>query len=351
MSQEHSQKHLIRLQKYIADCGITSRRKAEHYILEGRVTVNNEIVDTLGTKICPKTDVVSVDGEVADLRSVQKIYVLMHKPRAYITSVSDPENRPTVIDLIKEVSERIYPVGRLDYLSEGLLILTNDGDLAQQIMHPSFEVEKVYEVKVFGAITDSLLRAMRGDVLVDGVRMKPKAVRVIKQLPGKTWLEFRLNEGKNREIRKICEAHGLTVDKLKRVAIGQLTIDGIAPGKSRFVSRSYIEKMVFSQAARSQGFFSGKKTVDLKKKGPQNPIAADSEIFRKFRRESYYETVQKIKEFQRQFEWVSDASLIRTGAVLLQASRVVEYTSKKSLSSGQNYTTKEQETLVKKKTR
>jgi 23S rRNA pseudouridine2605 synthase len=293
---------VVRLQKYIADCGITSRRKAEQMIICGKVTVNDEVVKILGSKINPAEDVVCVDGQYIDRASVQKIYILLHKPRGVITSLHDPEGRDTVLKMIPEVSERVYPVGRLDYLSEGLLILTNDGDLAHRVMHPSHQVEKVYEVKVFGAVTEGLLKNLRLPVIVDGVQMAPKAVRVIKQLPGKTWLEFRLLEGKNREIRKICEAHGLTVDKLKRIAIGQLTIDGIAPGNFRYTTKRHLEKALFSENAAKAPYFSIKRTIDLKKKGPQLAPVANSEIYRPLRRESYFETLKKRQEMKAEAE-------------------------------------------------
>jgi 23S rRNA pseudouridine2605 synthase len=134
----------VRLQKVIADCGVTSRRKAEGYILDGRVEVNGRVITELGTKVNPHTDVIQVDGNTLELLAVDKVYIVMNKPRAYMTTLSDPEGRPTVMELIYGVKQRIFPVGRLDYLSEGLLILTNDGDLANMIMHPKYEVEKVY---------------------------------------------------------------------------------------------------------------------------------------------------------------------------------------------------------------
>jgi 23S rRNA pseudouridine2605 synthase len=132
----------VRLHKYIADCGVTSRRKAEGFILDGRVTVNGHTVTELGIKVTANVDTVQVDGNTVELSAVDKVYIVMNKPRAYMTTLSDPEGRPTVMELIYGVKQRIFPVGRLDYLSEGLLILTNDGDLANMIMHPKYEVEK-----------------------------------------------------------------------------------------------------------------------------------------------------------------------------------------------------------------
>ncbi len=291
----------LRLQKYIADCGITSRRKAEDLISQGRVTVNGEVVMELGTKVNPASDVIMVDGALADLQSVEKIYVYVHKPRGYVTTLNDPEGRRTVMDLVKDIPERIYPVGRLDYLSEGLLIMTNDGDVANMIMHPKYDVTKIYEVKVFGSVTDSILTKLKAGALIDEGFVKPQSVRIIKQLPGKTWLEFRLNEGKNREIRKLCEAVGLTVDKLKRVAIENLTNEGVAPGKYRVLTKAHLLNALGlnsdgSKNLKSPKYMSPKKTIDISRKGPQPGTEADSESFQKFRREAYFETVKTIKE-------------------------------------------------------
>lgn len=293
----------IRLQKVIADCGVTSRRKAEGLILDGKVTVNGHTVTELGTKVNPHKDTIQVDGVTIELAAVDKIYIVMNKPRAYMTTVSDPEGRPTVLDLIYGVKQRIFPVGRLDYLSEGLLILTNDGDLANMIMHPKYEVEKVYEVKVFGHVSEGLLAKIKKGVMTEDGIMKPKSVRVIEQLPNKTWLEFRLNEGKNREIRKICEAVDLTVDKLKRVAIGGLNIQSLTPGKYVFTTRKELLKAMglndHGERVLKKTFLSSKKTLDPKKMSKivsGSARAADDKKFHGFRKESYYETVNSIKD-------------------------------------------------------
>ena len=294
----------VRLQKFIADCGVTSRRKAEHLITQGRVTINGEVVMELGTKVDPKNDVVMVDGHLADLNAVEPIYLMLHKPRGFVTTLNDPEGRETVMDLVKDVSERIYPVGRLDYLSEGLLLMTNDGEVANMIMHPKYNVQKVYEVKVFGSVTETILNKLRAGAYLEEGFVKPTSVRVIKQLPTKTWLEFRLNEGRNREIRRLCEAVGLTVDKLKRLAIGGLTIEGVAPGKYRLMSRNQMLNLIglnsdgtlMKKPVGAEGFISSKKTIDLKKKRPQPGTVADDETFQKFRRETYYESLKLIKE-------------------------------------------------------
>jgi 23S rRNA pseudouridine2605 synthase len=298
-----SGKVLIRLQKFISDCGVTSRRKAEGMITQGRVTVNGEVVMELGTKVDPKNDIVMVDGHLADLNAVEPIYLMLHKPRGYVTTLNDPEGRETVMNLVKEISERIYPVGRLDYLSEGLLIMTNDGELANMIMHPKFNVTKVYEVKVFGSVTETIINKLKAGAYLEEGFVKPTSVRVIKQLPTKTWIEFRLNEGRNREIRRLCEAVGLTVDKLKRLAVGGLSVEGVAPGKFRLMSKAqmlgYIglnEDGTLKKVFNAEGYISAKRTIDLKKRRPQPGTVADDEAFVKFRRETYFDSLKQIQD-------------------------------------------------------
>jgi 23S rRNA pseudouridine2605 synthase len=305
MTTTSNQDILVRLQKVIADCGVASRRKSEGYILDGRVTVNGRIVTELGTKVNPHVDIIQVDGNTLELMAVDKVYLVMNKPRAYMTTLSDPEGRPTVMDLIYGVKQRIFPVGRLDYLSEGLLILTNDGDLANLIMHPRYEVEKVYEVKVFGHVNEAILSRIKRGVMTEDGLLKPKSVRVIEQLPNKTWLEFRLNEGKNREIRKICEAVDLTVDKLRRVAIGGLNIQSLPAGQYMFTTRKELLK---AMGLKEDGtkytektFQSAKKSLNVVKVAKivaKTARPADDKKFQSFRKENYYETVKSMKDLK-----------------------------------------------------
>ncbi|MGE3609096.1 MAG: pseudouridine synthase [Bacteriovoracaceae bacterium] len=296
---------LVRLQKVIADCGVTSRRKAENLILQGKVSVNGKVVTELGTKVNPHSDVIQVEGNTLELMAIDKVYIVMNKPRAYMTTLSDPEGRPTVMELIYGVKQRIFPVGRLDYLSEGLLILTNDGDLANMIMHPRYEVEKVYEVKVFGHVNEGILARIKRGVMTEDGLLKPKSVRVIEQLPNKTWLEFRLNEGKNREIRKICEAVDLTVDKLRRVAIEGLNIQSLPVGQYMFTTRKELLKALGmnekGEKVSKRTFVSAKKTLNVAKVAKivsKTARPADDKKFQVFRKESYYETVASIKELK-----------------------------------------------------
>lgn len=295
----------IRLQKMIADCGITSRRKAEVLITEGKVTVNGKKVTELGTKVDPEIDMVTVNGELIDLDKIDPLYIILNKPRSCMTTLNDPEGRKTVLDCLKGIKARVFPVGRLDYLSEGLLIMTNDGDLAQKIAHPKYEVTKVYEVKIFGRINEYILNELKkGIVDYDGV-LKPKSVRVIKQLQNKTWLEFRLNEGKNREIRRLCEAVGLTIDKLKRVAIEGLSITGIKPGEFVMYSKTDLLKKLGMKADGTKVkkeyarhiYKSPKKSVPVAKvRVPKDRTKANDPTFQKFRKDTYNEVVKTLKE-------------------------------------------------------
>ncbi len=225
---------LERLQKIMAAAGIASRRKAEQLITEGRVTVNGEIISQLGSKADPESDHIKVDGKL--LRGPERhIYLLLNKPKGYVTTVSDPEKRPTVMDLIKGVGERIYPVGRLDYASEGLLVLTNDGELANKLTKAASHVPKTYMVKVAGkppeAEIDKLrhgikigARPEKGRVGIRPVRTAPAQVRLVKEAAN-PWYEVTLIEGKNRQIRRMFEEIGFHVEKIKRIRYGPLTLD------------------------------------------------------------------------------------------------------------------------------
>lgn len=227
-----------RLQKILSAAGIASRRAAESYITEGRVSVNGKTVTELGSKADPDADDIRVDGRRLKLAS-RKIYLLLYKPRGYIASRSDPQRRPTVIDLLTKggVREYVYPVGRLDYDSEGLLLLTSDGDLAARLTHPSHEVEREYEVKVLGVPDEHDLDRLSKGIVIDGRRTLPADVKVLKVIEGKSaehaLLSIVVKEGRNRQVRNMCEAIGHPVDRLKRVRIGPITDDRIRPGEFR----------------------------------------------------------------------------------------------------------------------
>jgi 23S rRNA pseudouridine2605 synthase len=306
MSKNHKREiKLIRLQKYIADAGVTSRRKAEDLILEGHVKVNGKKVTELGTKVNAEEDSVMVKGEVVDVQRIDHVYLVLNKPRGYMCTLSDPEGRKTIMELVKAVSQRIYPVGRLDYLSEGLLIMTNDGELSNMIMHPRYEVVKTYEVKVFGKVNDSVLKKLRAGIVGDDGVLKPLSVRIIEQLPNKTWVEFKLTEGKNREIRRICEAANVTIDKLKRVAIGNLAIDKIKPGDWGFITKPEMLKLIGinkdgSKSDRATEYISMKKSIPARKasKFQKDAKVADNKDFGKYKKENYLETIKLQKEMK-----------------------------------------------------
>lgn len=291
---------LVRLQKAIADAGFTSRRKAEDLIVQGKVKVNGQVVTTLGTKVDPKVDVIDVQGQSVDPTVIERVYILLNKPRAFVTTLHDPEGRKTILDLIPQVDERVFPVGRLDYLSEGLIILTNDGELANMVMHPSFEVEKVYEVKIFGMVNEYILSSLRRGVWLPEGFAKPKSVRVLKELPGKTWLEFRLNEGKNREIRRLCEAVGVTIDKLKRVAIEGASVEDLQPGQYKIITKKKLLALLGinerGEKTKARPFYSSKPTRPIRGKFVEISSLATHRGYQAFRKENYYDTIQKIAQ-------------------------------------------------------
>lgn len=226
----------IRLQKIISSAGIASRRAAEEYITQGRVMVNGETVTTLGTKADPEADSIKVDGRRIKIRQ-QLRYILLYKPRGYITTRSDPQRRPTVIDLLTKggVREYVYPVGRLDYDSEGLLLLTSDGDFAARLTHPRHGVDREYEVKVLGVPSEEKMVRLAAGVPLDGRKTGPADVKLARVLPeGKgAILSLIIHEGRNRQIRRMCEAIGHPVSRLRRIRIGPITDPKIRPGEFR----------------------------------------------------------------------------------------------------------------------
>ena len=228
-----------RLQKIIAAAGVTSRRKAEELIAQGRVTVNGQVITELGSKADPEQDHIKVDGKL--LRGAERhIYLLLNKPKGYVTTVADPEGRPTVMDLVKHVGERIYPVGRLDYASEGLLLMTNDGELANFLTRAASHVPKTYLVKIAGQASEEDINKLRHGMRIgskpgmrgtQAVRTAPAQVNIVRE-GDNPWYEVTLIEGKNRQIRRMFEEIGHHVEKIKRVRYGSLTLD-VEPGKFR----------------------------------------------------------------------------------------------------------------------
>ena len=231
-----------RLQKILSQAGITSRRKGEEYILAGRVKVNGKIVTELGTKADPEKDTILVDGKRIEPKQ-PRIAVLLNKPDGYITSLRDPEGRPTVTRLVDTLPVRLYPVGRLDFHTEGLLILTNHGDLAQSIEHPSHAIEKVYAAKVKGVPADIALEHLRKGIYLDGKKTLPAKIRVVETRKN-AWLEITIREGRQNQIRKMFEIIHHPVLRLKRVAIGFLRDDRLKSGEYRFLTQQEIKKFL-----------------------------------------------------------------------------------------------------------
>ncbi len=230
---------LERLQKIISAAGITSRRAAETMILEGRVCVNGNVVSELGSKADPEIDNITVDGKALTITS-QKLYILLNKPAGYMTTLADPEGRALVTDLLKDLGERVYPVGRLDYNTEGLLLLTNDGEWANRLMHPRHEVEKEYHVRVRGKIHSSQIAQLISGVDLDGRKTAPATVQMVKESDQNDWFSITIHEGRNRQIRRMCEAVSLSVVRLKRVRYGSLSIGALKPGEYRSLTSAEV---------------------------------------------------------------------------------------------------------------
>jgi 23S rRNA pseudouridine2605 synthase len=260
----------VRLQKLISQAGLASRRAAEKLIVEGRVTVNGETVRELGSKADPARDDVRIDGRRVK-SAVRQRYILLYKPAGYVTTRSDPQRRRTVIDLLQGVKEYVYPVGRLDYDTQGLLLLTNDGDLAARLTHPRHEVDRTYEARVAGIPDDAAVERLRSGIPLDGHRTRPADVIVVnkgrRDHDGVVLITIR--EGRNRQVRRMLEAVGHPVKSLKRIGFGPLVLRGLRPGEWREVSPAEVEKL--------KKWKSGKVSSEVSKSGrPRRPAAAAS---------------------------------------------------------------------------
>ncbi len=233
-----------RIQKVLAAQGVCSRRAAEQLIAQGRVKLNGRPVG-LGDKMDTAADVLSVDGQrIYVPRKTEKYYYMLHKPRGFITTTSDERGRKTVMDLMEGVPARVYPVGRLDKDSEGLLLLTNDGEFANLLTHPSHGVTKLYRVTVHPRATEEQLIALTdGVVLDDGTKTQPVVIRVVVDEPERTVMEMTLSEGKNRQIRRMCEAVGLEVARLRRTAVGPVKLGMLAPGQFRQLDKQEVRAL------------------------------------------------------------------------------------------------------------
>jgi len=233
---------LERLQKIISAAGITSRRASEELILNGQVTVNGVVVTELGTKADPSVDTITVNGKPLKV-SEERLYILLNKPTGYITALKDGQGRRLVTDLLKDVPERVYPVGRLDYNTEGLLLLTNDGEWANRLMHPRHEVEKEYHVRVRGKVLEQQLKRMADGVELEDGKTAPAVVRLVKSGEQNDWISVAIHEGRNRQVRRMCEAVSLSVVRLKRIRYGSLSLGNLRDGQFRYLTEAEVNEL------------------------------------------------------------------------------------------------------------
>ncbi len=234
-------KSVMRIQKALSDCGFTSRRKAEEMIKQGRIKINGHPA-VIGASVNPNRDVITVDGErVMTNQKKQNIYIALNKPRGYVTSLSDELGRKTATELVSDLGTRVYPIGRLDRNSEGLLLMTNDGEFANQMMHPKYKVSKNYRVTVKNAVTDDQVTKMASGVVIDGRKTEPCEIVVLEKSPERSVMQIVLREGRNRQIRKMCESVGLTVSRLKRISVGAVKLGVLQPGEYRHLTARELE--------------------------------------------------------------------------------------------------------------
>ncbi len=231
---------LIRLQKFIADAGLMSRRAAEEEIKKGNVSVNGHVAE-LGMKIDPKKDIVTISGRKVKFEKRKYTYILLNKPRGYLSSTVDDRGRKCVTDLISDIEARIYPVGRLDLISEGMLLLTDDGELKNRLTHPRYSLPKIYRVKVKETVSDEQIEELSSAMTIDGYEIMPVEVSLSSTDESGSVLKMTLREGRNRQIRKMCEHVGLTVKRLSRVSIGEIKLNNLPVGKWRFLEENEVD--------------------------------------------------------------------------------------------------------------
>ena len=241
-----------RLQKILAQAGIASRRRAEELITAGRVTVNGVVVTELGSKADPDKERIAVDGKPVR-REAAKVYILLYKPAGYMTTLKDPEGRPVVTDLLKGIRERVFPVGRLDYNTEGLLLLTNDGDWANRLAHPRHEVEKEYHVRVRGEVSAEQIDHLATGVALDDGLTAPAQARLIRASDNNSWLSLAIHEGRFRQVRRMCEGVGLVVVRLKRVRYGTLELGTLKPGEYRLLTAGEVQALAGEKVPAAPG--------------------------------------------------------------------------------------------------
>ena len=233
---------MLRLQKYLALCGVASRRNAEKLIINGHITVNGNLVTTMGLQVDESTDIVCVDGQHV-IPEDEKHYIAYNKPVGEVTTVSDPEGRATVMDKFRDYPVRLFPVGRLDYDSEGILLLSNDGEMMNRVLHPSFEIKKAYLVRVSNQVSDDEIVRLRKGVMIDGRMTSPAEIRLIRRDTFSTDLLITIHEGRNRQVRKMIDAIGHQVVQLKRVQFGPVLLGDLPAGMWRKLTDEEIRKL------------------------------------------------------------------------------------------------------------
>ena len=233
-----------RLQKVLAAAGVCSRRQAEKLISDGRVTVDGRVVDTLGSKVDPTRQKISVDGRPLSQSATRLVYYLLNKPRGYVTTMSDPQGRPLVTSLLKGVKERVFPVGRLDIDTSGALILTNDGDLTQKVLHPSNEINRTYLARVTGKPSETQLNSLRQGILLESRKTWPARIRVVAADRDSTSIEITIHEGRKRQVRKMFAAIGHPVRELTRTAYAKLELGNLPLGHFRELTQKDLEKLL-----------------------------------------------------------------------------------------------------------
>jgi pseudouridine synthase len=234
---------LVRLNKFLAHSGVCSRREADRLIEEGRIKVNGRVVDELGLKIDPARDRVVVGGRAIRGGDERPVYILLYKPAGQVVTVKDPFGRPTVMDLLPKLPARVYPVGRLDAESEGVLLLTNDGETAFRLIHPKHEIGKIYEVWISGEPTEGELEKLRAGIFLEGRKTAPAQIQVLRRGSRRTLLRIGIHEGRKRELRKMFGALGYDVARLSRVRFAGLTLEGLRPGQWRFLKAREVETL------------------------------------------------------------------------------------------------------------
>jgi 23S rRNA pseudouridine2605 synthase len=258
----------VRLQKAIADAGVTSRRKAEEMITEGRVTVNGQVVRKLGTRVDPSRDHVKVDGRHLKPTPPQT-FLIVNKPKGYVSSLNDPAGRPTITDLLGGVGLRVFPVGRLDFDAEGLMLLTNHGELAQALLHPRHHVPKTYLIKVKGVLTDDEIASLERGVMLDGRLTGPAIIKKARKSEENSWLEITIFEGRQHQVKRMLDTVGHPVLKLKRIRFGPLALGDLPLGRYRYLIDREVNALRALLASRNEAGGSRHKEDSMSRHAPR----------------------------------------------------------------------------------